>query len=107
MLWENMANADSVVITRSDISGVTIIATSNGKNELVDPLKLTWHIMEFTEVDKEERLTLKEISQQLLRLGYKSVLYVWEETPLEGTIYQYGNYEDRSWVIHGTTKGFA
>ncbi len=29
------------------------------------------------------------------------------EAPLGGTIYQYGNYKDKYWVKHGTTKGYA
>jgi hypothetical protein len=52
-------------------------------------------------------LTLNEIKAQLEEMGIDGVIYVWEDTPLRGTIYQYGNYHPKTWVEYGHTKGFA
>ncbi|MGK5512344.1 hypothetical protein [Brevibacillus formosus] len=52
-------------------------------------------------------ITLGEISRRLRQLGYEDVYYVWEDTPLRGTIYQYGNYRPECWEEYGKTKGYA
>ena len=70
---------------------------------LVDPEELDWRENEKMPII----LTLREIGEQLLALGYEPPFYVWEEGPLEGTIYQYGNYDPPQWLEHGQTKGFA
>ena len=60
--------------------------------------------------DPEEEfgwLTLNEIRDQLEDMGIENVIYVWEDTPLRGTIYQYGNYNPKTWEEYGQTKGFA
>lgn len=53
-------------------------------------------------------LTLKEIALQCKKLAkYRSpMITVVEESPLHGTIYQYGNYGDEWWEI-GTVSGYA
>lgn len=52
-------------------------------------------------------ITLEEISERLKQLGFPPVYYVWEDTPLRGTIYQYGNYHPERWEEYGSTRGFA
>ncbi len=53
-------------------------------------------------------LSLESIEHQLFNLGYRPVIYVWVETPLEGVIYEFGNYSTNfGWAIHGHTKGYA
>lgn len=52
-------------------------------------------------------ITLSEISERLSRLDYPPPYYVWEDTPLRGTIYQFGNYYPEKWQEYGNTKGFA
>lgn len=52
-------------------------------------------------------LSLGEIASQLKNLGHQDVYYVWQDTPLQGRIYQYGNYDPESWIVYGRTQGFA
>lgn len=49
-------------------------------------------------------LTLKEIADQL-RSAHKTI-FVWEDSPLEGVIYEYGNHGDY-WEEYGKTQGYA
>lgn len=49
-------------------------------------------------------LTLNEISEQI---NTEDIIYVWIESGLSGAIYMFGNYEDKMWCKHGTTRGFA
>lgn len=58
----------------------------------------------FRENDSSWCLTLNEISDQLKPAG---LLYVIVEGGLSGVIYEYGNYTDIKWVVHGKTKGYA
>lgn len=48
-------------------------------------------------------LTLKEISDQLGKYG---IITVFVSGPLDGTIYQYGNYTDRCWYNVGNFAGY-
>ncbi|MEK5068088.1 hypothetical protein [Sporosarcina sp. FSL K6-1508] len=67
---------------------------------VVDADRLKWH-----EGDEGiEMLTLNEISDQINTEG---VIYVWTELGLSGKIYQYGNYEEIGWCVHGKTKGYS
>ena len=50
-------------------------------------------------------LRLKDLSEQLHDKG--RVIMVIRESPLNGDIYLYGNYNDDKWYHHGTTRGFA
>lgn len=84
-------------------SKVTIIAYKGMRELIVGLDELKWRI----DGGCEEFLTLKDISEQLIKLGYGRTYYVWYETGLRGVIYQYGNYEPPTWVQHGTTKGYA
>lgn len=72
---------------------------------VLDNDELKWHKLHKN--SKERYLTLKEIYQQLKEKGYEGVIYVWIETPLGGTIYQCGNYEEGQWIKHGNTRGYA
>ena len=82
-----------------DSSFIRIIA----HEEVVSNDLFNWH-------DPEQYggwLTLKEISDRLTQLGYQGVFYVWVDTPLSGTIYQFGNFLPRGWIEYGSTIGFA
>lgn len=79
-----------------------IIGGEGIANKTIDNNTLKWH-KEFG----EKYITLGEIYRQLLERGYTGIIYVWEETPLEGTIYQCSNYEQGQWKEHGKTKGYA
>lgn len=61
----------------------------------------------FTEklYSSEKDITLKDIEEEYSE-DY-DVITVICETPLEGVIYQYGNYNDGSWHTHGKTVGYA
>lgn len=47
-------------------------------------------------------LTLKEIHQQL-----PYPIRIICESGLDGKIYEFGNYNDGKWRLHGITKGYA
>ena len=66
---------------------------------------LEWHY-DITRYE-EPFLSLAEIEEQLLKAKYTPPFYVWHDDYLDGIIYEYGNYNPPSWVIHGRTKGFA
>lgn len=81
--------------------------------------RLEW-LSDENEVGSEcsHHLTLQEIGDQVKALRLEEelcseedrigVIYVWVETPLEGHIYQTGNNSgDDSWVLYGTTRGYA
>ena len=51
--------------------------------------------------------TFREVLQVAKENGWKKdVILLIAENPLNGTIYQYGNYGDY-WGEHGTTRGYA
>lgn len=92
-------SCDNVKIFNSDM---TVFSTD----------KFQWNLFE----DEQEAecfggyLTLEDISGQikkLLKSEYIGVIYVWVESPLYGVIYQYGNYNDGMWRVHGKTNGYA
>lgn len=98
---------DETVIYRYD-NFIRIIAGKDGKEVIVDPDELKWPRYDGgQDVGVYESLTLKEISNQLIALGYHRVFYVWVELGLSGQIYQYGNYDPHEWAEHGTTRGYA
>lgn len=73
---------------------------------IVDNNILSWHEEDYSE-HGERYISLNEISEQLLKIYEEDVIYVWEEKPSEGLIYQYGNSTIRKWQEHGRTKGYA
>ena len=78
-----MKNIADTLIFR-DGTLLMIIANKNEQRVLVDPTELIWNEHE----DYGEYLTLEEISEQLINLGYDIVFYIWEEVALRGQIYQ-------------------
>ena len=97
-LLDNLSNTK---IYRLEIS-LRIIAHKGMKEILVNPDELTWNYDE----EIGEYLTLQEISEQLISLGYDIVFYVWVELGLSGKIYQFGNH-GMFWELHGETQGYA
>lgn len=69
----------------------------------VDIDSLKWRENE----NKEIVLTLQEISDQLLKMGYLPVFYVVCDSATWGHIYYYGNYDDGQWTIYAETMGYA
>lgn len=49
-------------------------------------------------------LTLREIAEQCNTVGTLKVIY---ESALWGVIFEYNNYADRKWRVHGITRGYA
>lgn len=93
---------ENISETRIDLaSGIVRIIVND---VMVPDEKFKWN-------DPEEYggwLTLGEILEQLKGMDFSGgVIYVWEDTPLRGTIYQCGNYEPDTWYEYGKTKGFA
>lgn len=61
----------------------------------------------FLEKERYLDFTFEEVMQIAEKNGWNdSPLLLIAESPLDGKIYQYGNYGDY-WVEHGTTKGYA
>lgn len=101
----NRSDLNEVTVRDGSCSIVTILIEKGCKKIIFDKNKLKWH--RHKEDRYEKHLTLKEIYLQLKAKGYKDIIYVWEETPLRGTIYMCGNYEEGQWVKHGVTRGFV
>jgi hypothetical protein len=89
-----------------EISEGTYGATIIADKKIINNNRLKWHNENYEEFG-ERYITLKEIYQQLAAQGIDGVIYVWQETPLSGTIYQCSNYEKGLWQKHGTTRGYA
>ena len=96
-----MDNIDNVEVHQGQYFVMIIV-----NEKTIDANTLKWHEENYEEFG-ERYITLGEIYRQLLKKGYTGTIYVWEETPLEGTIYQCGNYEQGQWMEHGKTKGYA
>ena len=60
-------------------------------------------LYDLVETDIEE-ISLLDISQTF---GDKGTLLVIVETPLDGTIYRYNNYDTKEWVEVGKMCGYA
>lgn len=56
----------------------------------------------------DSKVTLEDIREMCETEGYEEgIITVIVENPLEGVVYQYGNYANDMWYIHGTTQGYA
>lgn len=71
---------------------------------LVKHSELKW---EYDDMLNMGYLTLKQISDQLIALGYGETFTVIQEDCLDGCIYTYGNYNPESWILTGKTMGYA
>lgn len=75
----------------------------------IDPTGFNWEV--FDDKDMQDDfggyLTLGQISEQLNTVERHGCIYVWIESPLYGAIYEYGNYGDGIWRLHGKTNGYA
>lgn len=102
-VYRNANGVETTCIFFKDINSITSVP--------VDSFK--WHTDDGEDEFERENnswLTLQEIGEQVraLKLSDFNVIYVWVDTPLEGYIYQTGNYPgDTSWVLHATTRGYA
>lgn len=99
-------NIENTIIYKFCMGGdiVTIIVETAHNKVIFNNDNLLWHI----DNQKSQYLTLKEILKQFKEMGYKSgVITVWQETPLNGEIYQYGNHYPASWIKIGQTIGYA
>ena len=70
-------------------------------------LKIKWRLHQ-----GEEILTLNEILEQVKKMTYPSTtpfIEVRYESALWGVIFQIGNYgnNDKTWIVHGITKGYG
>lgn len=102
---------DTIVYKNGDGTGYTGIYEGTFDN--LTPFNkelLTWHKdEEFSKVTGVDMsyLTLAEISKQLEEMLYKGMLIIFVNNPLQGTIYQMGNYGNYEWSIAGTLRGYA
>ena len=81
-----------------DELGTTVIKISLPLSKIV---KLEW---KDTNEYNGGYLTLKEIAEQCNTLGTIKVIY---ESALWGVIFEYNNYADKKWRVHGITRGYA
>ncbi|HBJ1651321.1 hypothetical protein HYH38_16025 [Clostridium botulinum] len=88
----------------SNLNEKNIYALPNWVRIIINDDIIDNNILEWHKEHGELYLTLGEISDQLSEKGYRCVISVWEETPLEGYIYEYDNNE---WIQHGKTRGYA
>lgn len=72
---------------------IMVMKSSGGNREIYDLCD--------TDVEK---MSLEDISQTF---GDKGTLLVIVESPLEGTIYRYNNYDTKEWVEVGKMCGYA
>lgn len=90
----SIVSPETVVISRNDCNVITIVVTTDSE-AFAEKL-----------YSSEKDITLEDI-----RKKYESysifIITVICETPLEGVIYQYGNYNDGYWHNHGKTVGYA
>lgn len=99
-------------ITMPKFDGVNAVGVYTGSVALEGLVfanhRLNWRKDEeatrMTGVDYYE-LTLDEIAEQLGQNG--AMITVFFEGPLDGVIYQYGNYGDGKWYKAGTLYGYA
>lgn len=90
---KKVENPNKVIISQLAGDHVHVI----NRNTLV---KIKWKKITQNE---DMIITLSDISNQYPR----SSLLVIVETPLMGTIYRYGNYDNKNWYEVGTTCGYA
>lgn len=56
----------------------------------------------------DSEITLEDIKTMCVAEGYKEgLITVIIENPFEGIMYEFGNYNDDMWHIHGITRGYA
>lgn len=89
----SIVSPETVVISKDDWN-VVIIIVETDKETFTEKL-----------YSSEKDITLKDIEDEYSE-DY-DVITVICETPLEGVIYQYGNYNDGKWHNHGKTVGYA
>ena len=51
-------------------------------------------------------LRLEDVSNQLSEKGHM-IIYVWVESPCYGVMYQFGNYDNKTWHLYCKTPGYA
>lgn len=107
---ERAAKLAKTVVVNNDMYAITILIGGM----VVPTSHLKWRKEYYsyqhggeTYQEEHEVLTLQDISNQLEKSNHRNVITVWVESPLEGTIYQFGNYHDNQWHEHGTTRGYA
>lgn len=104
-----MENLDNITITKdSPVEDAAVYL--GGVTDLLDITdKLAWHEVDAGSEYWSEKLTLGEISRQVAAQakGRHAIITVFQQSALEGEIYQYGNYKNCGWVKHGSTKGYA
>ncbi len=69
-----------------------------------------WNVSEEASGFMEERvysLTLGELKEQLMAAGFKGLMTLFVNRPMDGEIYQIGNYNDGEWCEIGTLNGFC
>ena len=95
---------DTVIYLFDGIGTACIFTKGTNSVETIPAENLEWHENE----DEGKYLTLQEIGEQVRSIIDDPVIYVWVDTPLQGVIYQTGNYHGSdAWIKHGTTMGYA
>lgn len=108
-----MDRYNDLVVYKSDAGGGDVCIFFKDINSItsVNVDLLDWRVDSAgSYIPDSEFLTLQEIGDQVrkLNLSDDDVIFVWVETAFEGQIYQTGNYPgDDSWILHGTTQGYA
>lgn len=62
----------------------------------------------FPELEGALGMTFQNVLEVAIKNGYEEgTILLLAESPLDGSIYRYGNYEPDRWVKVGTTIGYA
>lgn len=95
-------------VVKFDTINETSVYTGSLRNLVNITDKLHWHSEPCEPLYMNiEFLTLSEIWEQAKDLSEQRILTVFVDSPLRGTIFQCGNYEEGKWVKYGTTQGYA
>ncbi len=91
-----------------DQSTVTISQRNSVVRILYDSKRLRNRVLPWHGDEPNEGwLTLREISNHLIKKGMSDVIHVWIDSPMEGRIYQFNNYGENEWIEYGRTIGWA
>lgn len=108
---------NNVIVNLHDaVSFVRIFSFDKDSNAYAFPLiSFVWK--KFNDEESNDFLggwlSLEDISDQIMQMRSKehrndcSIIHVWVEGPLYGTIYQFGSYDETTWRLHSKTKGYA
>ena len=96
--------SEDLIIDMMDTVGSAAVYI--GSMACLQPVKVKTRVVGECDGTAIEELTLKEIADQVLKEHGFHIITVITDRPLEGEIYEYGNYGDY-WIMKGHHMGYA